>query len=315
MVAGVAKALPVPDVDADTPIGAFAARVIETRAAEVEAQLARPSRNGATPRAVHDRRVALRRLRTALEVFEPALPKKARAVRKDLKGVFSALGPRREADVALELVRGLESQLLSADLPGWRGVVIALEAERDASSAALDVEAARQARADAEALAARADGRGGAVAAKAMRKIAARRIAAVREGLAALEDPSDADGLHDLRIRAKRLRYVLEAAEPALGRAAGDGARAASDLQTLLGDIHDVDVLLSWLRTHRKALRAADVEAVAGGGRPANGTRYRGIEAVDTHLRVRRSTLAAQAAARREKIAAELERAGAEMGR
>ena len=309
----MAKARPVPDVAADTPIGAFAARVIETRAAEVETQLRDGACNG-TSEGVHDRRVAIRRLRTALEVFEPELPKKARGVRKDLKGVFSALGPRRDADVALELVRQLEPSLASADLPGWRGVVGALEAEREASAAALDVEAARQARADAEALAARADGQGGVIAAKALRKITARRLAGVRESMTALDDPDDADALHNLRIAAKRLRYVLESAEPALGAPAADGARAARELQTVLGAIHDCDVLLPWLREHRRMLRAEDVDAVATNSKAPNAARYRGIQTVDTHLRVRRRALTEQIATRRHAITAELDRVAAELG-
>lgn len=309
----MAKALPIPDVAADTPIGAFAARVIETRAAEVGAVLGEHAGNG-TAEGVHDRRVAIRRLRTALEVFEPELPKKARGVRRDLKGLFSALGPRRDADVALELVCGLEPSLATADLPGWRGVVAALEAQREASAGALDVEAAQSARAGAAALAAGADGRGGIVAAKAMRKVAGRRLREVREGLAVLDDPTDADALHDLRITAKRLRYVLEAAEPALGDAAADGAKAAREVQTLLGDVHDCDVLLPWLRDHRRALRAEDVAAARLGRRPPHASRYRGVQTVDTHLRARRQALVEEAAGRREALAIELDRVAAELG-
>jgi CHAD domain-containing protein len=308
----VTKALPIPDVAADTPIGAFAARVIETRAAEVDAVLGEQAGNG-TAESVHDRRVAIRRLRTALEVFEPELPKKARGVRRDLKGAFSALGPRRDADVALELVRGLEPSLATADLPGWRGVVAALESRREASGGALDIAAAQRARADAAALAARADGHGGVVAAKAMRKIAGRRLREVREGLVVLDNSGDADALHGLRIAAKRLRYVLEAAEPALGDAAADGAKAARDVQTLLGDVHDCDVLLPWLRAHRRDLRSDDVAAARAGRRPPNASRYRGVQTVDTHLRARRQALVEEVAGRREALGIELDRVAAEL--
>ncbi|MDX6641944.1 MAG: hypothetical protein QOF12_2955, partial [Solirubrobacteraceae bacterium] len=88
----MAKALPIPDVSARTPFGSFAARVIEVRTGEVEALLAEQPVNGDTG-LVHDRRVAIRRLRTAIEIFEPTLPKRARTVRRELKDAFAALGP------------------------------------------------------------------------------------------------------------------------------------------------------------------------------------------------------------------------------
>jgi CHAD domain-containing protein len=310
MVESMAKALPISDVAAETPFGAFAARVIEVRAGEVEALLAEPSVNGGAEH-VHDRRVAIRRLRTAIEVFEPTLPKRARTVRRELKGVFSALGPRRDADVALEALRELEPELAAADLPGFRGLLAVFEAQGAAAAGALDTEAALKAGAAAGALATRALERGGPPAGKALGRLAARRLDDVRGRLVALDDPTDADALHGLRIAAKRLRYVLEAAAPALGAVAEDGARVARELQTVLGDVHDCDVLLPRLREHRRELRAADVAAVRSGRRPANAARYRGLQTVDTHLRARRDGLRAQAAAGRAASAAELDRVSA----
>ena len=297
IVADVAKAQPITDVAPETPFGAFAARVIEVRAGEVEGLLADASRNG-SPDDVHDRRVALRRLRTAIEVFDPALPNRAKAVRRELKAVFSALGPRRDADVALEELHAIEPSLATADRPGWKGLVAEFEAERDASPAGLDAEAALRAQSEAAVLAAAAREGGGPPAAAALRRVARKRVADVRGRLEALGDPRDADALHELRIAAKRLRYVLEAAAPALGEPAADGAKTARDLQTVLGDVHDCDVMLPRLAAHRRALRAADVAAVRAGSRPANGARYRGVQAVDTHFRARREALRAEVAGR-----------------
>lgn len=307
----MAKAQPISDVAADTPFGVFAARVIEVRAGEVQALLADPSGNGNAEH-VHDRRVAIRRLRTAIAVFECTLPKRAKEVRRELKTAFSALGPRRDADVALAALRALEPDLAAADLPGFKGLVAAFEAQ-GAAGPALDTEAALSAGSDAALLADRARDRGGPAAEKALRHAASGRLAAVQARLDALEDPRDAAALHDLRIAAKGLRYVLEAASPALGPAALDGAKAARDLQTVLGDIHDCDVMLPRLRRHRRELRAADVAAVRGGRQPANAARYRGLQTVDTHVRARRDALREQAAASRAATAAELERVAAEL--
>jgi CHAD domain-containing protein len=50
---------------------------------------------------------------------------------------------------------------------------------------------------------------------------------------------------HDLRIAAKRLRYVLEIFAPCLGEEAETARRAAKQLQSVLGDLHDCDLMLT----------------------------------------------------------------------
>lgn len=49
---------------------------------------------------------------------------------------------------------------------------------------------------------------------------------------------------HEMRIAAKRLRYVLEIFAPCLGEEAEDARRAAKSLQSVLGDLHDCDLML-----------------------------------------------------------------------
>jgi CHAD domain-containing protein len=84
---------------------------------------------------------------------------------------------------------------------------------------------------------------------------AAERIARVREDelrsfWPAAGDPTEGEALHDMRIAAKRLRYVLELAAPALGKRARDRAKQARELQDVLGEIHDCDVMLPLLDGH-----------------------------------------------------------------
>ena len=67
-------------------------------------------------------------------------------------------------------------------------------------------------------------------------------LAAPGRAVAALgPDPAD-EALHEVRIRAKRLRYACEAVAEVVGRPAADLARAAADLQGVLGDFHDAIV-------------------------------------------------------------------------
>ena len=49
---------------------------------------------------------------------------------------------------------------------------------------------------------------------------------------------------HDMRIAAKRLRYVLEIVGPCIGEEALAAHRAAKELQSVLGDLHDCDLML-----------------------------------------------------------------------
>jgi CHAD domain-containing protein len=57
---------------------------------------------------------------------------------------------------------------------------------------------------------------------------------------------SDGD-LHRIRIGAKQLRYAAEMATPVMGREARRMARAAEELQTVLGEHHDAVVAEQWL--------------------------------------------------------------------
>jgi CHAD domain-containing protein len=57
-------------------------------------------------------------------------------------------------------------------------------------------------------------------------------------------DPTAERARHDLRIAAKRLRYVLELNGPCIGPEAEAAGRVVKELQSLLGEIHDCDVML-----------------------------------------------------------------------
>ena len=89
--------------------------------------------------------------------------------------------------------------------------------------------------------------------------------------------PAD-EALHEIRIRAKRLRYACEAVADVVGKPAVELARAAADLQGVLGDFHDAIVAEDWLRDASAAAssgpgpgrRPAD-RPPAAGRRPAAG--------------------------------------------
>ncbi|MGH9126505.1 MAG: CHAD domain-containing protein, partial [Acidimicrobiales bacterium] len=63
------------------------------------------------------------------------------------------------------------------------------------------------------------------------------------------DDPPD-DALHEVRIRAKRLRYAAEAASGVMGKPARQLAVAVAAVQSELGDMQDAVVAEAWLRRH-----------------------------------------------------------------
>jgi CHAD domain-containing protein len=56
--------------------------------------------------------------------------------------------------------------------------------------------------------------------------------------------PGAAAAQHDMRIAAKRLRYVLEVVGPCIGEEAKAARDAARRLQSVLGDLRDCDLML-----------------------------------------------------------------------
>jgi CHAD domain-containing protein len=137
------------------------------------------------------------------------------------------------------------------------------------------------------------------------RKIVDVRADELRSFSPAVLDPRNVEALHDMRIAAKRLRYVLELTTPVFGDPAAHGAKRAKKLQDLLGEIHDCDVTIPRVERHIARLRlddaaalreaaastrAADLDPKAARDAP-NRLLYRGLESLVVYLRARRDVL------------------------
>lgn len=87
---------------------------------------------------VHDMRVATRRLRAALESFQPCFPAKRwrRAVRK-VKALGDALGERRDRDVQIDLLTSLSGEVAPADRKGLAGLIEQLRVEQQRANGEL----------------------------------------------------------------------------------------------------------------------------------------------------------------------------------
>ena len=103
------------ELDCDERFTRVAVRVVEMRAAEVFEHSHGVLDLGDIER-VHDMRVATRRLRAALEVFEPCFPaKRWRKALKRVKKLADALGERRDRDVTLEFLAEFSEEAPDAD--------------------------------------------------------------------------------------------------------------------------------------------------------------------------------------------------------
>jgi CHAD domain len=119
----------------------------------------------------------------------------------------------------------------------------------------------------------------------------------------AASDPEEIVALHDMRIAAKRLRYVLEVTGPCFGPYAKTATKHVKELQDLLGEIHDCDVQIPETVAFAEQLQDADAAALreaAGAAEdldPAllkqapHGREHAGVAALQTHLRTRRLLL------------------------
>jgi CHAD domain-containing protein len=132
----VARAREV-ELDCGEPFALAAARVVEVRAAEVFEHSRGVLDLGEIER-LHDMRVATRRLRAAMEVFEPCFPRKRhRKALKQVKELADALGERRDRDVSIEFLEGFGGDLPREDREGLRGLVADLRKEQDEANEAL----------------------------------------------------------------------------------------------------------------------------------------------------------------------------------
>lgn len=133
----MAKPKAIPDLFADASYAEAAAKIISVRSGELSDHARGVLDTGDIER-VHDMRVATRRLRAALEVFEPCFPAKpyARALR-EVKRLADGLGERRDRDVAIAAMHDFSDQMAAPDRRGISSLIDRLRDEQAEANLAL----------------------------------------------------------------------------------------------------------------------------------------------------------------------------------
>jgi CHAD domain-containing protein len=252
---GVAPEIRVDELDGDatveqvvrTTIARSVARLIEHDAAV---------RLGHDEEAVHQARVATRRLRSDLRTFRRFVDERwANGLRADLKRLAGALGAVRDAEVQLERLRSRAALLGPNDgraLDRLLSVLVErralarsrlLRTMRDRSYLELLdrlVEAAREPRV--------LPGSADVIARTELGAVMRKPWKRLRAAVVNAETVGTNVALHGVRIRAKRVRYAAEALEPVFGKDAKRFATATADLQGILGEHQDGVVADAFLR-------------------------------------------------------------------
>jgi CHAD domain-containing protein len=125
------------ELECEESFSRAAARVVEVRAAEVF-EHSRGVLDLDQIERLHDMRVATRRLRAAMEVFEPCFPRKRhRKALKRVKELADALGERRDRDVSIEFLEGFADELPEADREALAVRIESLREEQRSANEAL----------------------------------------------------------------------------------------------------------------------------------------------------------------------------------
>jgi CHAD domain-containing protein len=261
------RALEPPEVSpvrvlADSP----AREVIKSALAECVASLLRHDplvRTSGDPEAVHQARVATRKLRSHLRTFGPLLDQEwVDPLRTELGWLGLALGAVRDREVLLERLRERTKGLPEGDRRAAESLLSVLGKEitdlRKKLMADLDSDRYIELleRLVAAALDPKTTADADVAGVGTLPLLATGPWKRLRSAVRQLPDhPTDGE-LHRIRILAKRARYAAEAVA-AVAPGALNFAKAAAKLQTVLGEHQDSVTAQAWLRGARVSGRRA----------------------------------------------------------
>jgi CHAD domain-containing protein len=215
------------------------------------------TRRGEDPEELHQLRVTVRRIDATLALFKHHLPEPLVRTRATAKSVLRALGVARDCDVQLMELAAYCAGAPESDRAAAEPLRERLEAERTRAHARLMrlLDAAPTQRwIEALTEAGEGESSGGADSALAvMPERVRRRFRKLRRTVRRLPANPSMEEYHDVRRRAKQLRYAIESGAAMFGKPAEDMLKALRRLQDQLGAHQDAHIASS-----RLAALAAD---------------------------------------------------------
>lgn len=214
------------------------------------------ARLGDDPEAVHQMRVATRKVRSHLRTFRKLVDEPwSTGLREELQWLGGLLGEVRDPDVLLARLERNVAEIPAADRDYADQLLAELRAHHaDARDALMEgLRSARYTTLLDQLVAAtqrprvllRVDDRDDA---EVLRGLVRNPVRSLNDSVAALPDEPPDEMLHDVRIHVKRARYATEAVERAFGKPARVYARALVDVQDVLGEHQDAVIAAEWLR-------------------------------------------------------------------
>lgn len=256
--------------------------------------------------AIHDFRVALRRLRSLTRPLRPLYGRrKMRAMSQNLKLYASSTGDLRDEEVLHETLQALEvAATARAPLDAWVAKRVPLERRMRGQIAQMLAGKSRLkalAGLSGAGLSSHLDHLAAILDKGPKRKMPASTLARMALGPALAEvrafargvDPADGAAMHELRIRFKRLRYTAELLAPALGMPK-DVAKHSAAMQKILGHLHDLDVASSRIGHSRNMGTAPRAAVLVALRRERAETARLGGEGLTRHLGAIEERFAAQ---------------------
>jgi CHAD domain-containing protein len=251
------KKVEAPKISADEPMSEAGRKILYTHFCRMF-ENEEGTRLGEDPEALHDMRVATRRMRAAFQLFAPYFTPEALALfGKNLKLTGRALGAVRDLDVLMAKAEAFQAgegessgagpQPLAPLLSAWRQrretareeLLVYLDEKKYAKFKARFEEFLTSAGAGALPLPP------GQPTPYRVRHLVAGLLVNRYEGVRAYESSLPAAPLttyHALRIESKRFRYALEFFRDVLGPEVGGVIKQVTVMQDLLGDLHDAVV-------------------------------------------------------------------------
>lgn len=255
------------------------------------------------PDALHDFRVALRRLRGLLRAYRAPLgPRISKRLRRRITAVADATGAGRDADVMLAWIAAETKGLTRSERVGARWLAERIRTRRDADPETRRLPARferldRRLRKRLSANSRDSEVPAGPSFAGTTARLVTDAAVSLTEALRAIRTPEDTKAAHHARLAGKRLRYLLE---PVADAAAGAPAliERLRSLQELLGEFNECHVFLDEIGAAVESLGAARARTahdlqVEGKPRPRlkRGREDAGLLALARRARARRDDL------------------------